>query len=111
MAVTINMHNVKVKNDAKLMTDAAIGGDASINLDSVTIEGRAHVLSNLNVQEFCQRIESTYYRMTPEEYASIQKVLRQKNGKKNDFLKLLKSHLINFAEGVAASMVASCLTK
>lgn len=49
MAVTINMHNVKVKDDAKLMTDATIVGDASIDLDSVTIEGRALVLSNLNV--------------------------------------------------------------
>lgn len=28
MAVTINMHNVKVKDDAKLMTDAAIVGES-----------------------------------------------------------------------------------
>lgn len=111
MPVTINLNNVKVRDDARLLTNATITGDASIDMDSVTIGGRADVLSNLNVQDFCQQIQRTYHQMSPAEYASIQKVLNQKNGNQENFLNLLKSHLVNFAEGVAASVVAGCLMK
>lgn len=102
---------MKVRDDARLLTNATISGDALIDMDSVTIEGKADVLSNLNIQDFCQQVERTYHQMSPAEYASIQKVLNQKNGKQDDFLKLLKSHLVNFAEGIVASIVAGYLMK
>lgn len=111
MDATINMKNSKIGGNAKVLTDVTIEGSASVELDSVTIDGNAVVLDNLNIQNFCQKLEHSYALMTPDEYISIQKVLRQKNSGKEKFLKLLKAHLVNFAEGVAASVVAGCLMK
>lgn len=111
MGAVINIKNSKIGDNAKVLTNATIVGSASVELDSVTIDGNAVVLDNLNIQDFCQRIGQTYAQMTPEEYNSIQALLRQQCTCKENFLKLLKKHLVSFAEGVAASVVAGCLIK
>lgn len=111
MGAVINIKNSKIGGNAKVLNNATIMGQASVELDSVTINGNAVVLDNLNIQDFCQEIEKGYVQMTQEEYASIQRVLRQKDSGREKFLRLLKNHLASFAEGVAASAVAACLMK
>lgn len=110
MGVVINIKNSKIGNDAKVLNNATIMGQASVELNSVTIDGNAVVLDNLNVHDFCEETNHRYAQMTQDEYISIQKVLSQKSNKEK-FMKLLKTHLLNFTEGVAASIVAGCLMK
>lgn len=110
MGVVINIKNSKIGGSAKVLNNATIQGQASVELDSVTIDGNAIVLDNLNIQDFCQEMGCRYGQMTPEEYISIQKVLSQRSNREK-FLKQLKTHLVNFTEGVAASIVAGRLMK
>ena len=49
--------------------------------------------------------------VTGSENDSIQALLRQQSDDRGAFLKSLKNHLVNFAEGIAASIVAGCLMK
>ena len=107
MGTVINLKNVEIGDNARVLNSAAITGSASIGLDSVTINGDAVVLNNLNIQDFCQEIKRTETQMTPEEYSSI----RQQSDDRGAFLKSLKNHLVSFAEGIAASIVAGCLMK
>lgn len=111
MGTVINLKNVEIGDNARVLNSAAITGSASIGLDSVTINGDAVVLDNLNIQDFCQEIKRTETQMTPEEYSSIQALLRQQSDDRSAFLKSLKNHLVSFAEGIAASIVAGCLMK
>lgn len=110
MGAVINIKNSKIGGNAKVLNNATIMGQASVELDSVTINGNAVVLHNLNIQDFCQEMNHQYAQMTPEEYISIQKVLSQKSNKEK-FLRQLKTHMVNFAEGVAASVVAGCMMR
>lgn len=70
----------------------------------------SQLFSNLNITEFCSKVESQQktLQMSKEERASLQSILKQKENKKA-FMEGLCKHLINFAEGVAASVVASCM--
>lgn len=110
MGVVINIKNSKIRDNARVLNNATILGQATVELDSVTIDGNAVVLDNLNIQDFCQEMNHNYAKMTPEEYISFQKVLSQKSNKEK-FLKQLKTHLVNFTEGVAASIVAGRLMR
>ena len=101
MGTVINLKNVEIGDNARVLNSAAITGSASIGLDSVTINGDAVVLNNLNIQDFCQEIKRT----------ETQALLRQQSDDRGAFLKSLKNHLVSFAEGIAASIVAGCLMK
>lgn len=111
MGTVINLKNVEIGDNARVLNSAAITGSASVGLDSVTINGNAVVLDNLNIQDFCQEIKRAETQMTPEEYSSIQALLCQQSDDRGAFLKSLKKHLVSFAEGIAASIVAGCLMK
>lgn len=114
MSITINLENLNVSGEASVLNKARIRAeDASINLRDLTVSGKAKVLEELDINEFCNKIEdkNACVLMSADEYASIQKVLRQKDKDKFAFLKLLLQHLVSFSEGVAVNVVAACLTK
>lgn len=91
MGTVINLKNVEIGDNARVLNSAAITGSASIGLDSVTINGNAVVLDNLNIQDFCQEIKRAETQMTPEEYSSIQALLCQQSDDRGAFLKSLKN--------------------
>lgn len=112
MSITINLENLNVSGEAEVLNKARIRAEnANINLRNLTVGGKAKILEELDINEFCDKIEdkNVCAMMSADEYASIQKVLRQKNKDKSTFLKLLLQHIVSFSEGVAASIVASSL--
>lgn len=67
---------------------------------------RSKLFTDLNIPKFCATIQNQ--NMDSEEKASMQNVLEKKADRKA-FIDALIQHLISFAEGVAASIIASCI--
>lgn len=85
--------------------------DAEIILKGLTVTN-AKLFTDINVSEFCTEVENkeNASKMSQTEYAKIQKVL-QKRADRKAFVDALFQHLLSFSEGVAASIVASCILK
>lgn len=111
MSAMVNFKNVMICGNAKVLNNASLSSSEAINFEDVTIADCAIVLENLNISQFCDAVQKASSKMEPKEYASIQSVLAQKNGNKQTFLSHLRQHLISFAEGVVASIVANAITK
>lgn len=77
----------------------------------IIYRGTIYILDNLNAAEFCDAIQGTYSQISASEWASIEKVLAQKENIKSSFIRTLRQHLVNFSEGIAASIVANQLQK
>lgn len=110
MNVNINIENAELKGQAKLLCDSTISGDATINVKDISVIENAMVLSGLRVNEVCDSISRERSKMTAEETAHFDEVLSLRNGPRQKFLQALSKHLLSFAEGVAASVVASMLS-
>ena len=65
---------------------------------------KTKLVNDLDIPQFCSSIQNQ--RMDAAERTSMQSVLK-KRGNKKDFVDALIQHLSSFAEGVAASIVAS----
>ena len=111
MAIDIQIKNLDIKGNTRLLNNATLQGPASINLDNIAISGDSVILDNLNITDFCNAIKGTYSQMSASEQASIEKVLAQKENTKSSFIKTLRQHLVNFSEGVAAGVVANWLPR
>lgn len=111
MSAVVNLKNVTISENAKVLNNASVSSSEAISLEDVKIAGHAVVLENLNISELCDAVQNACSIMEPEEYASIQSVMAQKKGDQQTFLSLLRQHLINFAEGVTASIVASVIMR
>lgn len=111
MAIDIQIKNLDVKGNTRLLNNAMLQGSTSINLDNIAISGGSVILDNLNVTDFCNAIQGTYSQMSASERASMEKVLAQKENKKSSFIRTLRQHLVNFSEGVAAGVVANWLPR
>lgn len=79
--------------------------DANIMICGVKLT-RSKLFTDLNIPQFCASIQEQ--NMDSAEKASMQNVLRKQADKKA-FIDALIQHLVSFAEGVAASIVASCI--
>ena len=107
MAVEIKVNNLHINGNSRMLNKATLPDNTSLHLEGICISGDAVILNELNVAAFCDAIQATAYKMSASEYASIQKVLRKEKSGKDCFLKALRQHLVNFSEGVAASVVAN----
>lgn len=114
MAVKITLEGIKASGNAKVLSNARIHTkETEVELRNLTVDGNAEILQGLDIDDFCNRVMSSEVlsRMTTQEYASIQRILIQKDKKRATFLKGLAQHLLSFSEGVVASVVATLLTK
>lgn len=114
MGLRITMNGVTVQGDSSLLNHSKIqASDAEITLSDVKITENSHVLENLDLEALCGELERASQELPfgTLERVSIRQLLRQGTGDKIAFAKLLFRHLVNFSEGVAASVVASLLCK
>lgn len=81
--------------------------DANIIIRGVKLT-RTDLFTDLNISQFCTSIKNQS--MSSEENASMQNVLKKRADKKA-FIDSLVQHLVSFSEGVAASILASCILK
>lgn len=84
-----------------------IAEDANIMIRGVMLS-KSSLFTDLNISQFCASIKKQ--NMSSEENASMQNVLKKSVDKKA-FIDSLIHHLVSFSEGVAASILASCILK
>lgn len=105
---TVSGSNIftKISGQIRDLTD-----DAEIVIKGTHLTN-SQLFSDLNITEFCSKVENQQDtpQMSKEEYASLQHVLKQRENK-SAFSEALFRHLISFTEGVAASIVATCIRK
>lgn len=108
MAFTFKLDNVNMKDSSLANGIIFSGGDAKIELSGGTYVN-VQLLNNAEITDACQLIDEKVPQMSAEEYASYQALVQaQSDSEKRR--KGLQAHLLNFAEGVAASIVAALLT-
>lgn len=105
MAFNFTLENSVIENSEVFSHANGIMEDANIVFRGVTLT-KTKLFADLNVTQFCSNIQKQH--MDLEESASIQRVIKQR-GNKKAFIDALVQHLISFTEGVAASIVASCI--
>lgn len=81
--------------------------DADIVIRGATLT-KTKLFTDLDIPRFCAGIQNQD--MDLAESASMQSVLK-KQGNKKAFIDALVQHLVSFSEGVAASIVASCILR
>lgn len=108
MAFTFKLDNVNMTNSSFANGIELSGEDAKIELSGGTYIN-VQMLNNAEITDTYQRINENMPQMSEEEYASYQ-VLVQAQSDSEKRRKGLQAHLLNFAEGVAASIVAALLT-
>lgn len=109
MGFEFTLEHSKVKDSDIFCRNYGIMPDGKIKLNDLELTN-AKLFCDLDMSSFCSKAEQKENAMTPQELESIRKVLKQRTDKAA-FVAALWKHLVSFSEGVAASLVASCLTK
>lgn len=109
MAFTLKFDNVNMRDSSFANGIRVPDGDAKIELNGGTYIN-VQMLNNAEITDACQLIDEKVPQMSAEEYASYQALVQaQKDSRKRK--KGLQTHLLSFAEGVAASIVAAMLIR
>lgn len=111
MAFKFTLENSTINDSSVFSNVNGVMEDAEIVLKGLSVTN-AKLFTDINVSEFCSGVEkkTNISKMSQTEYASIQNVL-QKRADRKAFVNALFQHLLSFSEGVAASIVASCILK
>lgn len=114
MAIKINISDVKMEDDSKLMSNASFRGTQDVDLEARKLElhQNAKVLNDLKIEPVIEELENVIVSMdsNSEEYLELQKMLSAIQGSnRTNILKMLTQHLGNFTQGVLAGIVANKL--
>ena len=107
MGFKFTLEDSKIEDSSIFDHVNGIMEDANIIIRGVTLT-RTKLFTDLNIPQFCTSIKEQS--MGSAESISMQKVLKKRADKKA-FVDALVQHLVSFSEGVAASIVASCILK
>ena len=109
MAINITIKDTVVDHSSIYTNVNGSMDDANIIIEGTTITN-SKLFTDLNVSAFCSDINrfSNRCRMSCKERKSIQKVLG-KQYNREAFIDSLAEHIISFAEGVAANVVADLI--
>lgn len=75
MSANINLRNIHINRDTRILNSSTVTGSTSISLDDITIGGKAVILENLNITDFCNKAQEQSSQMSNSERESIQNVI------------------------------------
>ncbi len=116
MGININMSGIEIGGNAEVLNDLTIKSSTDtpidIVLENAKIFGHAVVLKNVRIDSVLNELskEAQIMNTSSSEYSEIQNILKKKEWNAKDFITCIKNHLINFSEGVLASILATYLT-
>ncbi len=114
MGIEINLSDMKIGDNVRLLNDAVIrgGGEVSLKLDKLELSGQAVILDNLQIDAVLEELSNRVLQMDKgsDEYLRIQEILKRKQWKKENFINCVLKHIGDFSQGVLASVVANFLT-
>ncbi len=116
MGININMEGIKIGGNAEVLNDLIVKGSLDTPVDIVLknakIFGHAVVLKNVRIDSVLNELskEAQAMNTSSSEYLEIQKILGKQKWDVKEFTRCIKNHLVNFSEGVLASILAAYLT-
>lgn len=114
MGVEINIGNTKISDNARVLTETLIrnNSDVKINVLDSEINGQAVVLENLKIDSVLEELKQKVEHMdrNSKEYLDVQEILNVEQGNDKKIIERIKRHLLEFSQGVLASIVANKLT-
>lgn len=114
MGVEINISNTKINNKSAVLTNTTIrnNDDVKVNILDSEINGQAVVLDNLKIDSVLEELKQKVDQMDKDskEYLEVQEILGTGQGNDKNMIERIKKHLLEFSQGVLASIVANMLT-
>lgn len=114
MGVEINIGNTRISDKSSVLNNATIrsNDNVKVNILDSEINGQAVVLEDLEIDSILELLKQKVDQMDKDsrEYLEIQKILSAEQINQKDILGRIKRHLIEFSQGVLASIVANMLT-
>ena len=114
MGIENNIGNTKIGDNARVLPDTSIrnNADVKINVLDSEINGQAVVLENLKIDSVLEELKQKVGQMDKDskEYLEIQAMLEAGQESDKNVIKRMKKHLLEFSQGVLASIVANKLT-
>lgn len=114
MGVEINIGNTKISGNARVLNETTIknNSDVKINVLDSEINGQAVVLENLKIDSILEELKQKVGQMDKDskEYLEIQAMLGAGQEGNKNMIERIKKHLLEFSQGVLASIVANMLT-
>lgn len=113
MGVEINIGGTKIGDRAEVLNSVFIrGNNVKVNVLNSEINGQAAVLEDLKVDSILEDLKKAVQQMDKdsEEYLEVQKILRLGRGDDKSIMERIKKHLLEFSQGVLASIVANMIT-
>lgn len=117
MGININMTGIEIGGEADVLNNLTIKGSidtpVDIVLENAKIFGHAVVLKNVKIDSVLKQLSEKAQTMntSSSEYLEIKKILGKRKWDVKEFTACVKNHLINFSEGVLASILATYLTQ
>ena len=113
MGVEININNTKINNKSAVLPNTTIrNDDVKVNILDSEINGQAVVLDNLKIDSVLEELKQKVDQMDKDskEYLEVQEILGTGQGNDKNMMKRIKKHLLEFSQGVLASIVANMFT-
>ena len=114
MGVEINIGKTKISDNARVLNETLIrnNNDVKINVLDSEINGQAVVLENLKIDSVLEELKQKTEHMdkNSKEYSDVQEIIRKEQWNDKKIIERIKKHLLEFSQGVLASIVANRLT-
>lgn len=114
MAINIDMSNINIGGNAKILNNASLsGGDVKINMNGMKVDGDAVLMEGFVVNDFYTELNNKVEQMDTDslEYKSIKRILQIPESNKRLLSKEITKHLYDFSKGVLQNVLANYLSR
>lgn len=115
MGIEINLSDLNISGNAKVMDDMEIrsSDDVRISLEHIEIREYAKVLNHLEIAPVLNELRQQAQSMDKKsaEYLKINEIVSAKRWNKEEFIRCAIKHISEFSKGVLASVVANYMAK
>lgn len=115
MNIKVQLDDVKVHNDAKVLSGIKIRGDGDLELKTRNLEviDKAEVLTKVEIEAVLKRTESVLQELAPctPEYSSLSEIVQKGNMEdRTELMKRIGKHMSVFAEGILQNIISDVIS-
>lgn len=114
MGIKIDMSNMTIDGNARILNDASFGsGDVDIKMSGTHIDGDAILMQGFVVNDFYSQLNENLHNMdaNSSEYQSIKRILQIPQNDKKLLAKEVTKHIYTFSKGVLENVLANYLSR
>lgn len=114
MGINIDMSNMTIGGNAKILNDASFsGGDVDVKMSGTHIDGDAVLMQGFVVNDFYTQLNEKIHSMdtNSSEYQSIKRILQIPQNDKKLIAKEVTKHIYTFSKGVLENVLANYISR